>query len=43
LDELEYTPETLRALVEYGLWKESGEDAARRAEGFNRVSIAAWK
>ncbi len=43
LDELESTPEALRAFAERGLWGESGEDAARRAQGFNRVSIAAWK
>lgn len=43
LDELEASPEALRALAERGLWSDSWEDAARRAEGFNRVSVAAWK
>lgn len=42
LDELEASPEALRSLVERGLWNELCEDAARRAEGFNRVSLAAW-
>ena len=41
LDELEATPDALRALVEQGLWPE-GAEAGRRAEGFNRVCLAAW-
>lgn len=40
LDELEATPEALRKLVENGLWAEPCEDAARRAEGFNRLALA---
>lgn len=43
LDELEATPEALRKLAECGLWNEPCEDAARRAEGFNRVALAAWR
>lgn len=42
LDELDATPEALRKLAEHGLWSPSCEDAARRAEGFNRVWVAAW-
>jgi len=45
LDELEATPEALGKLVAGGLWDESckdGVDRARRAEGFNRISLAAW-
>lgn len=42
LDGLETTPEALRKLVEKGLWPDSGADSARRAEGFNRLGIAAW-
>jgi CRISPR-associated protein Cmr3 len=42
LDELDATPEALRKLVESGLWCDPCEDALRRAEGFNRFSLAAW-
>lgn len=42
LDELQATPEALRKLVENGLWQDPCEDKIRRAEGFNRVAIAAW-
>jgi CRISPR-associated protein Cmr3 len=42
LDELEATPESLGKLAAEGLWGEKCEDAARRAEGFNRVWLAAW-
>lgn len=42
LDELEATPEALRKLAERGLWNEPCEDAARRAEGFNRICFAAY-
>ncbi len=41
LDQLDTTPEALRKLAETGLWRESCQDAARRAEGFNRIAIAA--
>lgn len=41
LDEIEATPEALRKLAAEGLWNEPCEDAARRAEGFNRIQIAA--
>lgn len=43
LDELQATPDALRKLATEGLWSESCEDAIRRAEGFNRCSLAAWK
>lgn len=36
------TADALRKLAEKGLWRESGEDAARRAEGFNRFAFAAY-
>lgn len=42
LDELEATPDALGKLVENGLWSEPCEDAARKAEGFNRCAIAVW-
>jgi CRISPR-associated protein Cmr3 len=42
LDELEATPEALRQLVSRGLWSEPCEDAERRAEGFNRITFAAY-
>jgi CRISPR-associated protein Cmr3 len=43
LDELHATPEQLRKLAEAGLWQSPCEDAARRAEGFNRFQLAAWQ
>jgi CRISPR-associated protein Cmr3 len=42
LDELDATPQALGKLAEAGLWFGDGEDAARRAEGFNRFTFAAW-
>jgi CRISPR-associated protein Cmr3 len=42
LDELEATPEALSKLVEHGLWSDPCEDPGRRAEGFNRLALAAW-
>ncbi len=42
LDQLDATPEALRKLAESGLWHETCQDAARRAEGFNRIAIAAY-
>lgn len=42
LDELEAAPGELRKLATSGLWDESCKDDARRAEGFNRVAVAAW-
>ena len=42
LDELDATPDALRKLADAGLWSESGDDPQRRAEGFNRVWLAAW-
>lgn len=43
LDELDATPETLGKLAAEGLWGQPCEDAARRAEGFNRVWLAPWR
>lgn len=42
LDGLQATPEALGKLVTRGLWGEPCEDAQRRAEGFNRLALAAW-
>jgi CRISPR-associated protein Cmr3 len=40
LQDLDATPETLRKLVGTGLWGAGCEDTARRAEGFNRITLA---
>jgi len=32
----------LRKLAESGLWRDPGENTQRRAEGFNRLALAAW-
>lgn len=42
LDDLDATPDALRKLAAQGLWADPCEDAARRAEGFNRFSFAAF-
>lgn len=42
LAELDATPEALHNLVERGLWGEPCEDVTRRAEGFNRLTFAAY-
>jgi CRISPR-associated protein Cmr3 len=42
LEELEATPEALRNLVETGLWPNARQDDPRRAEGFNRMTLAAY-
>ncbi|MDP1699058.1 MAG: type III-B CRISPR module-associated Cmr3 family protein [Xanthomonadaceae bacterium] len=42
-DEINATADALGKLVEAGLWCVPCEDAARRAEGFNRCHLAAWK
>ena len=42
IDELEATPEQLRKLAEHGLWSDADQNAARRAEGFNRFTFAAY-
>ena len=42
LEDLEATPDTLRSLVAKGFWSPEAEDPARRAEGFNRLVIAAY-
>lgn len=36
------TPAFLRKLAEHGLWSDACEDSVRRAEGFNRLWVAAW-
>ncbi|PAT42638.1 type III-B CRISPR module-associated Cmr3 family protein [Vandammella animalimorsus] len=40
LDEVQASPDSLHKLVTQGLWSNPCEDAARRAEGFNRLSLA---
>ena len=42
IDRLAATPEQLRKLAERGWWPDENHNAARRAEGFNRFSFAAW-
>jgi len=42
IEDLQATPEQLRKLAGHGLWPESGYDAQRRAEGFNRFQWGAW-
>lgn len=43
IEELEATPEALRKLVARGLWTDSQYDGdPRRAEGFNRLTLAIW-
>jgi len=43
LEALEASPEALRELARAGLWPEQGPDPARRAEGFNRFTFAAYR
>lgn len=42
LEDIEGDAAQLRKLVEAGLWAEPCEDPQRRAEGFNRCTLAAW-
>jgi CRISPR-associated protein Cmr3 len=42
LEELDATPHSLRKLAESGLWSDPPENASRRAEGFNRCTIATY-
>jgi CRISPR-associated protein Cmr3 len=42
LVDVEATEEQLRALVAHGLWTDPLVDAARRAEGFNRIMLATY-
>ncbi len=42
LEDLDAGPEALRKLTADGLWTDLCKDDARRAEGFNRVAVAAW-
>jgi CRISPR-associated protein Cmr3 len=40
LDEIDATPDALRKLVAIGLWPDENYSDPRRAEGFNRISLA---
>ena len=42
VDRLAASPEQLRKLAEHGLWGDADQNATRRAEGFNRFTLAAW-
>lgn len=42
LTELDASAEALRKLATFGLWSDPCEDTARRAEGFNRIILAAY-
>jgi len=42
LEDLVATPDAIRKLADAGLWSEVCEDSARRAEGFNRITLAAY-
>ena len=42
LDDLDATADALRNLAARGLWRDVGENAARRAEGFNRFTFGAY-
>ena len=42
LENLDATPEALQNLTAQGLWSIEVEDPSRRAEGFNRLAIAAY-
>ncbi len=42
LEDLTATPDDLRKLAAAGLWRDPCEDSARRAEGFNRITFAAY-
>lgn len=43
IDGLEATPDALRKLAAQGFWSDPCHDPLRRAEGFNRVAVAAWR
>lgn len=42
IEDLDASAEQLRKLAAAGLWGDSWNDPQRRAEGFNRVALAAW-
>jgi len=42
LEDLQASPEALEGLVQRGLWDEPCPDPVRRAEGFNRFTLAPW-
>ena len=42
LEELDTTADALHNLAARGLWPDRGENAARRAEGFNRLTFGAY-
>ena len=41
IDKLQASAEQLRKLAEHGLWSDADQNASRRAEGFNRFTLAA--
>ena len=43
LDDLDATPQALEKLASEGLWGSPCEDSHRRAEGFNRITLAHWR
>jgi CRISPR-associated protein Cmr3 len=42
LADLDSTPDALGKLAAQGLWPDAADNPQRRAEGFNRFSIAVW-
>lgn len=42
MEELEASPDSLRKLAERGLWSDPPENSQRRAEGFNRCTLAVY-
>lgn len=42
IEDLSATPDQLRKLAEHGLWSDGNHNVARRAEGFNRFTFAAY-
>jgi CRISPR-associated protein Cmr3 len=43
LEDLDATPDALRKVAETGLWPGELHNDARRAEGFNRITLAAYR
>jgi CRISPR-associated protein Cmr3 len=41
-EQVEATTQQLRELVAHGLWTNPPDDTARRAEGFNRITLATY-
>ncbi len=42
LEDLQAKADRLRKLAAHGLWSEPVENPVRRAEGYNRIALAAW-